>query len=114
MMRYIKKIIFFSAALFAIALKSSAQKSDLLFPQSPGIVSYTYRTTFQKDVPVALDIVKSNGITDIEFSNLFNKTPEELRKLIDERGIKCSSYGVGYDDLVNKSTQVAAAAKTLG
>jgi sugar phosphate isomerase/epimerase len=116
-MRYTKKIIFFAGALFVmctIALESSAQKSGLLFPQSPGIVSYTYRTTFQKDVPAALDIVKSNGITDIEFSNLFNKTPEELRKLIDERGIKCSSYGVGYDDLVNKTAEVAAAAKTLG
>lgn len=90
------------------------KKNDLLFPQSPGIVSYTYRTTFQKDVPAALDIVKSNGITDIEFSNLFNKTPEELRKLIDERDIKCSSYGVSYDDLVNKTAAVAAAAKTLG
>jgi len=65
-------------------------------------------------VPAALDIVKSNGITDIEFSNLFNKTPEELRKLIDERDIKCSSYGVSYDDLVNKTAAVAAAAKTLG
>jgi len=91
-----------------------AQKPDLLFPESPGIVSYTYRVSFQKDVPATLDVVKANGITDIEFSNLFGKTPAELRGWIDERGIKCSSYGVGYDDLVNKTDEVANAAKTLG
>jgi sugar phosphate isomerase/epimerase len=98
----------------ATGIEAGAQKSNLLFPESPGIVSYTYRANFQKDVPATLDIIKNNGITDIEFSNLFNQTPEDLRKLIDERGIKCSSYGVGYDDLVNKTAVVAATAKTLG
>ncbi|HEY4326429.1 MAG TPA: sugar phosphate isomerase/epimerase [Mucilaginibacter sp.] len=92
----------------------NAQNKKLLFPESPGIVSYTYRTSFQKDVPGTLDIVKSNGITDIEFSNLFGKSAEEMRKLIDERGIHCSSFGVGYDDLVNKTDEVAKNAKTLG
>src|SRR5882724_945333 len=91
-----------------------AQKNKLLFPESPGIVSYTYRDNFQKDVPATLDIVKANGITDIEFSNLFKKTAEEMRKLIDERGIKCSSFGVGYEDLVNKTDEVAKNAKILG
>ncbi|MGZ3754432.1 MAG: sugar phosphate isomerase/epimerase family protein [Mucilaginibacter sp.] len=91
-----------------------AQKGDQLFPESPGIVSYTYRNNFQKDVPGTLDIVKGNGITDIEFSNLFKQTPEDLRRMIDEHGIKCSSYGVSYEDLVNKTAEVANAAKTLG
>jgi sugar phosphate isomerase/epimerase len=112
------KSILFKAALFLIigltTINSYAQKGDLLFPQSPGIVSFTYRNNFQKDVPATLDIVKGNGITDIEFSNLFNQTPEYLRKQMDERGIKCSSYGVGYEDLVNKTAEVANAAKTLG
>jgi len=98
----------------ASATLTLAQKNTLLFPQAPGMVSYTYRTSFQKDVAATLDMVKANGVTDIEFSNLFNKTPEELRRLIDERGIKCSSYGVSYDDLVNKTAEVANAAKTLG
>src|SRR5258706_10836964 len=90
------------------------QKNKLLFPGPPGIVSYTYRDNFQKDVPATLDIVNANGITDIEFSNLFKKTAEEMRKLIDETGIKCSSFGVGYEDLVNKTDEVAKNAKILG
>jgi len=114
MTNYIKRTMLAAGMLLVLCTAAYAQKSDLLFPESPGIVSYTYRTYFQKDVPGTLDIVKNNGITDIEFSNLFSKTPEELRKWIDERGIKCSSYGVSYDDLVNKTAEVAAAAKTLG
>lgn len=115
-MNYVKKTLSATGLLIiCMTAKSSyAQKNDLLFPQSPGIVSYTYRNSFQKDVPATLDMVKGNGITDIEFSNLFHQTPEALRKLIDERGIKCSSYGVSYDDLVNKTAEVANTAKTLG
>jgi len=112
-----KRILQLSLILLMCAVVSGtshAQERKLLFPESPGIVSYTYRTSFQQDVPGTLDIVKNNGIFDIEFSSLFKKTPEELRKLIDERGIKCSSFGVGYDDLVNKTAEVANNAKTLG
>lgn len=118
-MIYLLKKILFTISLpivicAATGIGAIAQKNNLLFPESPGIVSYTYRANFQKDVPGTLDIIKKNGITDIEFSNLFNQTPENLRKLIDERGLKCSSYGVGYEDLVNKTEVVAATAKTLG
>lgn len=108
------KLIF--CLLFTVAAfkQVSAQKNYLLFPGAPGIVSYTYRDIFKVDMPGTLDMVKGNGITDIEFSNLFGKTAEEIRKLIDERGIHCSSYGVNYDDLVNKTDEVAQTAKILG
>ncbi len=108
------KIIFTILCFLAFIGNTKAQKRKLLFPESPGIVSYTYRNQFQKDVPGTLDLVKSNGITDIEFSNLFGKPAAEMRELIDQRNIKCSSYGVSYDDLMNKTDQVAITATTLG
>ena len=109
------KKLFLTAGITLTAFASvQAQKKDLLFPEAPGIVSFTYRNNFAKDVPATLDIVKGNGITDIEFSNLFKQTPADLRRMIDEKGIKCSSYGVSYDDLVNKTAEVAEAAKALG
>jgi sugar phosphate isomerase/epimerase len=91
-----------------------AQKGKLLFPQTPGMVSYTYRASFAKDPAATLDTLKSLGITDIEFSNLFGKTAAELRKLMDERGIKCSSFGVSYGDALDKTQEVGNNAKTLG
>ena len=48
-----------------------------------------------------LDKIKGIGIIDMEFSSLFGKTADELRKLLDDRGIKCSSFGVSYSDLIN-------------
>jgi len=109
-------IAYFRNTLFCVAMAAAtyAQDSKPLFPQKPGVVSYTYRKYFEKDVPSTLDIIKANGITDIEFSSLFGKTAAELRTMIDAKGIHCSSFGVGYDDLVNKTAEVAQNAKTLG
>lgn len=92
----------------------SAQAQKKVFPQTPGMVSYTYRNSFAKNAAATLDTIKALGITDMEFSNLFGKTAAELRKLLDERGIKCSSLGVGYADLQNKLAEVGQNAKTLG
>ncbi len=91
-----------------------AQSGGQLFPQQPGVVSYTYRNYFEKDVPGTLDMIKAVGFTDIEFSSLFGKTAAELKALLDARGLKCSSFGVNYDDFVNKTAKVAQNAKTLG
>lgn len=91
-----------------------AQKAKPLFPQMPGMVSYTYRNSFKKDVASTLDTIKSLGVRDMEFSNLFGRTAADIRKLLDERGMFCSSFGVSYDDAVNKTEQVAANALKLG
>ena len=85
-----------------------------LFPQAPGVVSYTYREEFKKDVPGTLDKAKVLGITDVEFSNLFGKKAAEIRAWLDARGMVCSSFGVAFDDALNKTDEVAANAKVLG
>lgn len=83
-------------------------------PQSIGMVSYTYRNSFSKNVAATLDTIKNLGITNIEFSNLFGKTAKELKQLLDERAMLCTSFGVSYPDFVNKTAEVASNAKTLG
>lgn len=80
----------------------------------PGVVSFTFRNQFQEDVPGTLDMIKEMGFTNIEFSNLFGKTPEEMRNLLDERGLVCSSYGVSYDNLKDNINNVIEDAKILG
>jgi sugar phosphate isomerase/epimerase len=76
--------------------------------------SYTHRDQFKKDVPATLDAIKALGIKDMEFSNLFGKTAAELRQLLDARGMVCSSFGVGYDDALNKTDEVGKNAVALG
>lgn len=85
-----------------------------LVKNTPGMVSYTFRKDFAKDLPKTLDYTKSLGITNIEFSNLFGKKASELRALLDVRGMICTSYGTNYDVLLNKTDSIIQDAKTLG
>ncbi|MBS7564706.1 sugar phosphate isomerase/epimerase [Mucilaginibacter sp. Bleaf8] len=113
----IVKATVLTAALLAVTLpiyKLKAQSKKLLFPEAPGIESYTFRSNFTKDVPATLDIIRNLGIKDIEFSKLYGLEQEALRKMLDERGLKCSVFGTGWNDVINKTTEVAVAAKALG
>lgn len=86
---------------------------DQLLPD-PGVVSYTFRHEFEEDVAGTLDMIKDMGFSHIEFSNLFGKTAQELRHMLDERGLVCTSYGVSYDALLNDIDRVAEEAHILG
>lgn len=99
--------LLFSSQLFS-------QTQDALFPEMPGMVSYTYRNSLSKDLPATLDTLQAMGIRDMEFSSLFGLTASEIKMELDKRGMHCSSFGVGYKDLMEKTTTVAENAKTLG
>ena len=109
-----KRTILFLIFLVAAISVSQAQPFGKLVKKMPGMVSYTLRESFSKDVPGTLDKVKAWGITDIEFSSLFGKTAPELRALLDQRGLTCSSYGVSYDAIANKPDSILQNAKALG
>ncbi|MBC8032854.1 MAG: sugar phosphate isomerase/epimerase, partial [Chitinophagaceae bacterium] len=105
--------VFMTAVIISISFDTSAQV-QYSKGNNPGVVSYTFRNEFQKDLRGTLDTIKGYGITNIEFSNLFGKSAKELRQLLDERGIVCTSFGVSYPDLVNKTAEVGENARTLG
>ncbi|MBC7892246.1 MAG: sugar phosphate isomerase/epimerase [Sphingobacteriaceae bacterium] len=76
--------------------------------------TYTYRESMKKDVAATLDTIKSLGITDLECGVFRGKTLEESRKMLDERGMRCTSFGGSYDDLINKTAEVGRKAKAMG
>ena len=90
------------------------QTFSKVLKDTPGVVSFTFRNDFSKDVAGTLDYIKEVGIRNIEFSNLFGKTATEMRALLDARGMVCTSYGVYYDALTNKTDAVIQDAKILG
>ncbi len=113
----ILRIRFFTRAALAVCLVSclpAAEPERRLFPGHPGLCSYTFRNQFSKDVAGTLDMVRSMGITDLECSNLFGLDARAFRRLLDDRGMACSSYGVGYDVAVAKPDEVARDAILLG
>ena len=85
-----------------------------LFRGTPGMVSYTYRHSFQKDMATTLDTLQRLGIRDMEFSSLFGKKAIEIRQMLDEREMYCSSFGVSYKDLTEKTWEVGEHATILG
>jgi sugar phosphate isomerase/epimerase len=107
-----KKIICCLLLTCCIAPFSFGQQK--LLKDAPGAVSYTFRDALAKDVPGTLDKIKAMGITNMEFSGFFGQTPEQLRALLDARGMRCTSIGVGYGDLAKNIDKVIAEAKTLG
>ena len=100
--------------LLALLLSVASVVAAPLLERPPGVVSYTFRNQFKADMPGTFDQVKAFGITDIEMSNLFGQTPAKIRELTDARGISCSSYGAPYNEVLKKTDEVAAVAKTLG
>ena len=108
------KLIIVSCLLSLMVWNASAQRFGKTLKDTPGMVSYTYRHSFQKDVSATLDTIKNLGVTNMEFSNLFGRTAADIRKLLDEKGMRCTSFGVSYSDLVNKTSEVGQNAKTLG
>ncbi|PZR39078.1 MAG: sugar phosphate isomerase [Azospira oryzae] len=99
---------------FVVLVTAQAQRFGKALKETPGVVSYTFRNSFQKDVALTLDSVKRMGFTNIEFSNLFGRRAADIKAMLDERGMKCTSFGTNYDDLLGKTTQVAENAKALG
>jgi sugar phosphate isomerase/epimerase len=106
-----------SLILLLLVLTTSAgfaKKKKPLFPQVPGMCSYTYRNSFSRNFAATLDTLQQMGITDMEFSNLFGKKAAEIRIMLDERKMICSSFGVSYNDLKTKTREVGENAKVLG
>ncbi|GAB3903395.1 sugar phosphate isomerase/epimerase [Larkinella knui] len=109
-----KKQFLLTSLVCLMAVAAFGQRFGKTLKDTPGMVSYTMRNEFAKDMPGTLDKIKAMGITNIEFSSLFGKTAAEIRAELDKRGMRCSSHGVGYDDLMNKMDMVTGNAKTLG
>lgn len=107
-------ILFLFPELFSQAAEPvRVQEHEQLLPD-PGVVSYTFRNQFAEDVPGTLDLIKEMGFSNIEFSSLFGKTATQLREMLDERDLICTSYGVGYNDLLSNPDQVIEDANILG
>lgn len=116
-MKLKKLIIIFGIAVisFGIQAEVKGQVGKSLFPQTPGMQTYTFRHSMKKDVGATLDSIKSLGITILESStNPEGMTPEAFRKLLDERNMKSPSVGADYNELVKDPAEVARKAKVIG
>jgi sugar phosphate isomerase/epimerase len=94
---------------------ATAQKGkEPLFTGKLGIAPYSFRRSFPNGVAATLDTIKRMGFTEIEGGGGRDMSPEEYKKLCDERGLSIPSIGAGYEQLVKDPKAVADRAKILG
>lgn len=106
-------LLYFSLLLVGYISHVFAQKGKLYsFPI--GMQAYTYRASFPKNVAATLDTLKMLGVTELEGGAARGTTPEEFKKMCDERGIKIPATGGGYEQLVKDPAAAAKTAKLLG
>ncbi len=108
-----KITVSFCLFLLLMGVDTFAQKGKLYsFPI--GMQAYTYRASFPKDVAATLDTLKALGVTELEGGAQKGTTPEQFRKMCEERGIKIPATGGGYEQLVKDPVAAAKTANILG
>jgi sugar phosphate isomerase/epimerase len=95
-----------------LVLATTAFSGD--FAGEAGLQVYSLRDIFKKDPAAALDKVKELGIKMVETYNTPTPAAGELRKMLDERGIRAVSGHFGYDAFEKDIASVVASAKSLG
>ena len=112
------KRIFFLVLLFAVSFSDTgnlfAQSGKPLYTFPIGIQTYTYRNSFPNGVAATLDTIQALGVTELEATPPEGATPEEFRKMADERNLDIVSTGAGYEELMEDPEAVIKRAKTLG
>ncbi len=61
---------------------------------------YSVRHEFGKDQPGTLAAVAKMGYQGVEFAGYFNRKAEELRKMLDDNGLKCCGTHLSLDALM--------------
>lgn len=90
-----------------------AQAGSPLYTAPLGVQAFTFRKSFPISVEKTLDTIKMMGFTEIEGGG-GRMSPEEFKKLCDERGISIPATGSGYEQLAKTPDSVAYKAKKLG
>ncbi len=80
-----------------------------------GLQLYSVREACAKDLPGTLKAIAKMGYTGVEFAGFYDRSAEELRRLLDENGLKCYGAHVAPESLMGDNlAKTVAFNKTLG
>ncbi|HZO88257.1 MAG TPA: sugar phosphate isomerase/epimerase [Chthonomonadaceae bacterium] len=65
-----------------------------------GLQLYSVREDCARDLPGVLEAVARMGYDGVEFAGYYGRNAQELRKLLDDNGLKCCGTHIGLDTLL--------------
>ena len=79
-----------------------------------GLQLYTVRDNMKTDFEGTIAKVAQAGYKEVEFAGYFDKTPQQVRAILDQNGLTAPSTHVDYDLVENKWPETLEHAKTIG
>jgi sugar phosphate isomerase/epimerase len=79
-----------------------------------GVQLYSVRDRMEKDFTGTLEGVAKIGFKEVEFAGYFNRTPQDVRAIIDRLGLRAPSSHIGLDLLQKDLAGQIASAKVIG
>jgi sugar phosphate isomerase/epimerase len=80
-----------------------------------GLQLYSVRDDCAKDLPRVLEALGKIGYKGVEFAGYYNRTAEQLRKLLDQNGLQCCGTHTGLETLLGDALKrTVEFNKTLG
>jgi sugar phosphate isomerase/epimerase len=83
-------------------------------PTRIGLQLYTVRDLLEKDFEGTLEKVAQIGYTDVEFAGYYNRTPEQVRAVMDRLKLVSSSTHIGAQLMRQDAAAQIRSAKVLG
>jgi sugar phosphate isomerase/epimerase len=84
----------------ALAQEKPAQPQEKAVKKIPiGVQLYSVRTDCANDLPGTLAAIARMGYAGVEFAGYHGRTAAELRKMLDDLGLKCCGTHTGLDTL---------------
>jgi sugar phosphate isomerase/epimerase len=79
-------------------------------PKIPvGVQLYSVRDDCARDLPGTLQAVAKMGYQGVEFAGYYNRSAKELRKMLDDLGLKCCGTHIGLDTLLGDALEQTVA-----
>jgi len=100
------------AAAAASAVPSSAFAQKKL--GAIGLQLYSVRGLMKEDLPGTLQKVAAIGFKEVEFAGLFERSPKDVRALLDKNGLTSPASHIDWNTVETKLPETIETAKILG
>ena len=79
-----------------------------------GLQLYTVRDEMKRNLEETIARVAGIGYEEVEFAGYFNRTPQQIRAVLDQNGLAAPSMHIDYASLFEKFPQVVADSQVIG